>query len=219
MTLAPEHKRRLLAAARSEPAPMRRSVRLASLGILVASAALLTVLFWKLGWFTPGDRPLAFVLGTSVGWMAIASAASWLALGRGGRMGGRPTATLIGTAVGAPVLLLGWLMLCNLVYPPSACAAGISEFGTACHELIVAMSAVMFTAFAAVRRFGDPIHPKSGGAALGVAAASWAGLVLNLRCTCATPMHVAVGHVLPLVVASVAGISLGWWLLRLRPQR
>lgn len=184
--------------------------------MLAAAAGLLTFFFWQLGWFSLGERPLSFVLGTSGGWVVIAAVASWLALGRGGRMGGRPTSTLIATAVGAPIVLFAWLMFWNLFYLPTRCPPGVSEYGTACHELIVAMSAVMFTAFTAIRRFGDAVHPRSGGAALGVAAASWSGLVLNLRCTCATPLHVGVGHVLPLVVASVAGIALGGWLLRLR---
>ena len=84
------------------------------------------------------------------------------------------------------------------------------------HQLIIAMSAVMFTAFATVRRFGDPVHPRATGAVMAVSAAAAAGMVINLRCSCATPLHVAVGHVLPLAVASLAGVGFGWLLLRLK---
>jgi hypothetical protein len=214
-----EIKNRIRDAVRVLPAPARPVTRRSHLLALGLAAAMLTVLLFVLGGFSAGDRPLGFVAATSSGWVALAAGVSWLALGRGGRMGGRPTVALIAGAIGAPVLLFGWLLVCNLLYAPTACPPGVSPFGTACHELIVAMSAVMFAAFAFIRRFADPVHPKSAGAALAVASASWAGLVLNLRCTCATPLHVGVGHVLPLAVASAAGVALGHWLLRVRAPR
>ena len=210
-------RQRVLDAARAEPAMTRRGTRLANLGMLVAGAVGLGLLSWQLG-FAQGTRPGAFVLGTSAGWILAALTASWIALGRGGRMGGRPSRVLLATTVLTPLLLMGWLLAWNSIYRPEQCDAGVSSWGVACHELIVAMSAVMFIAFAAIRRFGDPVHPRIGGAALGTAAACWSGLVLNLRCTCAAPQHVALGHVLPILVTSVAGIGLGWWLLRLRTR-
>ncbi|HUK61704.1 MAG TPA: NrsF family protein, partial [Dongiaceae bacterium] len=213
----------VLAMAAAPPSMDRKSTRRAHRAILLLGPLLLAVLLVMLGGFTPGDRPISFVIGTTSGWIAVAIACGWLATGRGGgkSMLGPPTHVLIGTVLVAPLALFGWLMLWNIVYHQASCAADISAWGKSCHSLIVAMSAVMFSAFAAIRRFGDPVHPKSSGAVMGVAAATAAGSVINLRCTCTTMLHVGVGHVLPLLVSSLLGALLGSLLLRLvkRPRR
>jgi hypothetical protein len=206
----------ILQLAATNKGPDRRRTLLAHVGIILFGPVLLAVLLQLLGGYTQGDRPLPFVVGTSAGWVTVALACGWLALRRDQDMLGTSTRTLVITAGLAPVALFGWLLLWNRFYLPDACPPGVSSWGTSCHQLIIAMSAVMFSAFATVRRFGDPVHPKATGAVMGVSAAAAAGMVINLRCSCATPLHVGFGHVLPLAVAALAGVGFGAWLLRLR---
>ena len=60
------------------------------------------------------------------------------------------------------------------------------------------------------------MHPVASGAALGVASGALAGLLVVLWCPVAAPMHVAVGHVLPIVALAMIGSVLGHHVMALR---
>ena len=51
--------------------------------------------------------------------------------------------------------------------------------------------------------------PALTGACLGAAAATWAHLVLHAHCATAHPLHVLVGHLLPLVPVMLVGALVG----------
>ena len=58
----------------------------------------------------------------------------------------------------------------------------------------------------------------AGGAALGVASGACAGLMVILWCPVAAPVHMAIGHVLPIVALAMIGSVLGHHVIALRAR-
>src|SRR5687767_13909542 len=108
MSLTPNLKEKILAAAHEEPAPVRRQVVLQTLALSAAAAALPLVAFLAVGGPRLGDRPLPLVLATALGAFAIAGLTLVIGLGRGPRMLGRARGLLVAFAVAAPLAFLAW---------------------------------------------------------------------------------------------------------------
>ncbi len=70
-----------------------------------------------------------------------------------------------------------------------------------------------------VRRGSDPVHPAATGAALGAACGACAGVMVELWCPVGAPRHVAVGHILPIVVVAILGASVGARFIAMRCAR
>jgi len=206
---APALKRRVLAAIRAEPAPTRETVRrrawlLIGLGIAVALAT-----FVQLGGIRRYDRPTLLVLGTCLGWSAIATAAAWIGVARGRSMLGRSTASLVTLIVAAPLALLAWKVGITVRFGPQMLAPWPTRPGFRCLWLSLAMAVPLLVAFVAVRRRSDPVHPGLAGTALGVAAGVAAGTLVDLWCPVGFVPHVLLGHILPLLVVSALGAWAG----------
>ena len=199
---------RVLEAARREPSPPRRQVVLANLALVgTAIAALLSVLLTFGGGLDKDPRPSAFVAGTTLAWACVALLATWIALGRGRSMLGRPRLWLAGAALVTPALLFAWMLVWNALYPETL-RAWAGRPGFLCLDFTLAMGAWPLVALVLARRSSDPVHPRATGAALGAMVGAWTGSLINLNCRIANPAHVALGHVLPVVIL----VALASWL-------
>jgi len=64
------------------------------------------------------------------------------------------------------------------------------------------------TGFLVALRRAVPVSVRLRGAALGAAAGAWAGLALLFFCPAAEPLHLLVGHSLPVAAATLLGALL-----------
>ena len=206
--LSTDLRQRVLAAIEREPAPSRAqsNARVAiafalGFGPIVAFVAYLGI--------ARGDRPAGYIALVGVGWTLLAIAATWGALGRGKSMLGRPRAWLVAIALLLPLALLG--VACAGYAPwPSAVdldCARVRDF--VCFDFTSAMSLGPLVAFAIARRGTDPVHPTITGAALGAASGAWGAAAIALHCSYTSPIHVLVGHVVPVVVLALLGAVVG----------
>ncbi len=206
--LRPDLKQRVLAAARREPSPTRAIT--ARRGAILAVLAVLgpVAIFFAVGGLRPDQRPAPHVALTALGWAAIAAVATWQAFGRGRSMLGRPRGRVLVVSMLTPLLLLGWVLVCNAAYPEAVIPCP-PVHGLVCLGWTLALAAAPFVALTLARRASDPVHPLATGAALGAAAGAWGAVMIDLRCSFATLSHVALGHALPVVLLAGLGTWVG----------
>ena len=198
-------KQRVLGATRGHPVPKRSNTLLPGLG-LVALAAVAMVAALAL-WGGPSmgaGRPALSGVWIVAGTVALAGAATWLSLPSRRSMLSPPRGRLLAVAVGVPVLMGAWLLLWHTTY-----ADPFVRLGLRCIFLSLATAPWPFVALAYASRRLEPRHPALAGAALGATAGAWAGVMVELWCPLAAPDHVVIGHVFPLVLASIAGSIYG----------
>ena len=204
-------KRRVLAAARSHPAPVRNDRRpLAALFALLAAAAMLAMYFVWGGPANAAGRPAPVVAWLAVGTVAVAVAASWFALPAPGSMLPRGGRVLVAVALGVPILIGAWIVLWHSVYTDP-----FQRFGWRCFGLTAATAPWPFAVLVWLSRRFDPVSPQLTGAALGAAAGAWAAVVVELWCPLSVSDHVLVGHVSPLLLLVGLGGALGQRLFQL----
>jgi hypothetical protein len=216
--LSPELKRKVLAATRGEPSPTRpqlmaRTIALAASGVLVP-----LVIFLAWGGTRLGPRPTLLVAATAGGAFLIAALAFWIALERGPSMLGRARGWLIAAAVGAPLAFLAWKVSFSAGVP-GMMDAWPTRAGYRCLGLTTLIAAWPFAVLALLRRGSDPTHPRSLGAALGVAAAAAAVALTDLWCPVGHVRHLVLGHVLPMAMLGILGIVVGQRVLAVRARR
>jgi hypothetical protein len=215
--LPPDLRARVLDAARREPAPSRatglrrRGVTVVlGFAFAVASTIACAVL---LGGPAIEPRPVGYFALVAVAWAAIALVASWVAVGRGRSMLGRPTAQRAAIAVVTPIALIAVAAAGSAVWPQTVDGRSSLLAHVICGSLTILFALGPLVAFAVVNRRTDPIAPSLTGAALGAAAGAWGALGIELFCTRATPVHVFLGHVLPVAVLVAVGALIGQRLL------
>jgi hypothetical protein len=207
--LPPDLRARVLAAAAASPAPARASVQRATLAALGIGMAALLVVFFALGGADTTTRPPAFLATTFGGWVAIAGVATWLGLGRGGKMLGRSGAVLVTAALATGPGLLAWMLVGTSMWPGTLGYDVPLRGHLVCLAFVTAMAIGPFLALVAIRRASDPVHPRATGMALGAVAGAWAGVMGDLHCPVSDALHVGVGHVLPVLVFGAVGALLG----------
>jgi hypothetical protein len=213
-TMSAELKLRLLAQIQTEPSATRRGVAAQTAVLALASAAAALVVFELLhglrGW--PGGVSPWRVAGGAAGWVAAAVLTTWGALARGRAGTGDAREVLVAVAALTPLVLFAWMTVWGggapLVYP--------LRLELACLAQGVVTGLLPLVTLLQVRRGTDPEHPGLTGAALGVAAGAWSGILVTLWCPVAAAPHVLVGQVLPLVVLSAVGAALGRRVLGVR---
>jgi len=156
-----------------------------------------------------GGRPLPFVIVSAVGWAAIAAVATLLGGLRGGSMLGRTRRTVLLVGIAAAPVVYAWVMSCTLGWPEVREPAGKWQQHVACLVATLLLSLGPVIALAFVRRGTDPVHPRATGAAIGAAAGAWGGVLIDMHCPLVHPLHVAVAHVMPIVLYAALGALLG----------
>jgi hypothetical protein len=215
--LPPEVKDRVLDAVRREPARTRPETRRAVAMVVVAGFLTTFCVTMMLGGFVGGERPAAYLVLSTAGWLAMAGIATWGAIGRGRSMVGRSTRVVRTVAlVTAPVMAV-WVLVAWAGWPTLPVCPAKADFLCLAFTLVLALGP--FAAFLFVRRHTDPIHPRLSGAALGAASGAWGAVAMHVRCICADPTHLLVAHVVPIVIFAVAGWMLGARVLGISAER
>jgi hypothetical protein len=168
------------------------------------------------------DRPLGYVVTLELIWLLVAGWATWVGMARGRSMLGRSSASKIAVATLTPAaLILTWLVVAFAwirAVLPLAWVEVMNDgpdghFHTCCALMSLAYAAGPLLAFLAIRRGRDLASPIQAGAAIGAAAGAWGAVVHFPFCQCTSPLHVALGHVLPVVVLATLGALVGGPLL------
>jgi len=208
--LPPAHvKNRILDAASREPSAIRRdAIRQTTLVVVLAAAVDIALLF-LLGGMQRGNRSTSFVLATVGGSGLIALVSVWGAFGRGRSMLGRSQPWLWAITVATPIALFAWLLVCDAHYAESVTATPASRIGLRCLALSLGMATWPVALLALVRRERNPTAPVAAGAARGAAVGAVAWLLVALWCPITGPAHVAVGHVVPLLLIGGFGAWIG----------
>ena len=164
----------------------------------------------RLGTATTG-RPAASGAWIVAGTIALAVAATLLALPSRRSMLSPPRGHLLAVAIGVPLLVGAWLLLWGTTYVDP-----YVRVGWRCITLTAATAPWPFLALYRASRRLDPRHPQLTGAALGSAAGAWGAVMAEIWCPLAVGPHVLVGHVLPLILLAGVGAGVGYRMFRLR---
>jgi len=204
----------ILAQVAAEPVPPRSDRRWPALGLAVLAVLAMVALLEAWGGAShAAGRPAgagAWVLG---GICALAVAATLSVLPERGSMLGRPRGRLLAVVFGVPLVVGLWLIVWHTRYVDPYTRVGYS-----CLAFTAATAPWPFALLVYLARRFEPRHPTLMGAALGSAAGAWATLMVEIWCPLADPAHVAVGHVLPLVLLTLVAAAFGGRLFAL-PRR
>jgi hypothetical protein len=203
-----DFKTRILAEVARTPAPVRRTEEWRAIAVVAASAGIALAIFEAGGGLVLGSRPRELVLGTSSCMAALAAVGLWLALHRGRSMLGRSRRALLVVPLVLPLLAL----VCKLTWS-SRYAPGPDVWPgrsvDQCLVLGVMIGSAPLLALLFVRRGTDAIHAAVAGSSIGAAVGLVAACLLDLSCPLAGAAHVALGHLLPVGLFSLAGAMLG----------
>ena len=203
----------LQAAARrpaSRPRTWFRRVCLACFGGTAWLVAMLSILGIRPDW---RDLPAPAVAATIAGLLAAALLASASGLARGRSMVGNTTESLSLAAWGAPPLLL---LLVVMIDPRGTSTAAAPDtlllHAWPCGLLTLLIALPLLGIALVVLRGLTLSRPGLAGACLGLAAATWAHLLMRVHCPLGGAGHAILGHLLPLLPLMV----LGAWAMRRR---
>jgi hypothetical protein len=207
---------RILARMSATPSTTRGAGQAHAWLVLPSSVIVASALFFAFGGPTHGQgRPFWFYSASSLGWGMVAAISVWGALYRGGSAVGRPRPWLLAVAVGTPAALFAMMFGLAVVHP-EVTLVHPERLGLKCLGLTVAAATFPLVALASLRRRSDPVHPVATGAALGSACGASAGVMVEMWCPVATPAHVALGHIAPIVAMALIGALLGSRVIAMR---
>lgn len=206
-----------LIAARPSPTRKQRSSQIIR-GLAFALAPVVLVLIVR---GAPlGGRPAGYVVTVAVGWVTLAVASSLWVLRSGGSALGRSRPSLLRLACGLPVALLAASAIATACFPQTATAPSYGlRVHLACAAMATALSLLPFISVLWLFRRGDPVKPWATGAALGALTGTWAGTVIAIQCPHPEPIHVALGHALPIAMMAAVGAAIGARVLAIRWTR
>jgi hypothetical protein len=170
-------------------------------------------------------RPLGYVCTLELVWLFVAVTATWIGVSRGRSMLGRSATSKVAVAALTPVALIASWFLVALAWLPTVLPLAWLEamddapdfhFDASCALVSFVYAAGPLLAFFAMRRRRDPVSPRQAGAALGAVAGVWGAVVHFPFCQCTSPLHMALGHVLPVVGLALLGALTGERVLGVR---
>jgi hypothetical protein len=154
-------------------------------------------------------RPLEYVAALEALWVLLAVLVTWVAVARGPSMLGRPVSWKLAVAALTPAaLLLAWLPVA-VAWPHTLHDASGLRSHAVCIAMTFAFAAGPLVAFARLHRASDPLNPRATGAALGAAAGAWGAVAHGLVCGYTAPIHMTLGHVLPVALLALVGVLVG----------
>ncbi len=205
---------RLLAAAAHEPPTRPGTWRRRATGYGLLSAGWLIVTTTTLG-----VRPDAAQLSqgalaqTLIVLAVVATVASVAAVARGPAMVGTASETLLVVVSALPVALLIAVSAIDPRGPATLMWTGLAAtilHSVACDLLVTVVALPLIGLGWALSRGLVLSRPGLSGASLGLAAATWAHIVVRIHCPIGGAGHAIVGHVLP----AISLMALGAWSFR-----
>jgi hypothetical protein len=207
-------KQRTLAEVARRSAPTRSQARTRALIAYTAATTAMAVVFFAAGGIDHSrGRPIVTTVLMAAGACAIALVATTAALGRGASMLGRSMRVLALVAALVPVGTFVWLVAWHNTY-----ADPFSRIGYRCLGLTLVMGIAPLIVTAILRAGSAVRAPKASGAAIGAVCGAWGGVGVDLWCPLSDPKHVAVGHVLPILILVGVGAIVGHVVLRMRAR-
>jgi len=207
----------IAAALHAEPALSRSAVRLREASWLAAGGAGAVALFFACGGFRDAGapRPPLLIALTLSGTVAVAGIALRAALPASALP--RSKEALLAALVVVPGLFFGWKVGWSVAF--DACAWWPTRPGLRCLGLSGTIGLLVLAACVQARRGRDPVHPRLTGAGLGVASGAVAAVLADLWCPVGHPVHVLLGHVLPMLALSALGARWGGRVLGIPSRR
>ncbi|HLK91983.1 MAG TPA: NrsF family protein [Polyangia bacterium] len=217
MALSPEFKSRLLAQVREVPAPTRKETLRRQTWLFAAGLIGALAIFFIKGGLRVTARPPSLIALTSLGTAGFVGVGMWLLFTRGPTGLRRPRAVLLGAAVLSTIAFVSWRYGVSAAYG----RAGVwpDRIGLRCLGLGVMTGGLMLFAALMSWRRSEPVTPVSTGAAFGAGAGLGSALLIDLWCPVAYVPHLLLGHVLPILILSVAGGVIGGRVLSLVRKR
>jgi len=209
---------RLLAELAQEDPPTRKEQRVRNALLLLSAIVVPLAIWWNAGGVRIQSRPLWYVIGTTLGWVVVAGWAIWGSLSPGPSMLGRGRRWMQWTVVLAPSALFLWMLAWDFT-DPNRLVPWPGRWGQKCLNQTMLLGAWPLVALVWMRRGSEPLHPGVRGAAIGAAVGCGAGVLVDLWCPITDPSHMLLGHILPLMILSAAGVVLGRWLLGMHRRR
>lgn len=214
MALPSNLRDRVLAETARHQAPTRAQARSRALVAYAVAGVAMAVVFFAAGGIEHSRaRPFGLTLLMAGGASLIALFATAAALGRGSTMLGRSLRVLALVAALVPIGTFIWLVALHTQYADPFKRIGYRCLGL---TLVMGLAPLIVTA---VLRAGTAIRaPKASGAAIGAVSGAWAGVGVDMWCPLTDPTHVAIGHVLPILVLVLVGAIVGHLVLRMRAR-
>lgn len=207
---------RVLAAAKAEPSPTRTEHQRRLLLVVVMAALATATMFFVMGGFHSGARPMEMIAFTAGSGLAAALVVGRLATPARGSMLARPRSMLVAACVLAAPLLALVALGATLAWPGPAGEAVHARVHVACGAMTFVQGVLPLVALFLTRRGTDPVHPVITGAALGMTAGGWTAMMAYMRCPHAAAAHCVMAHVAPTILLTVVGAVLGAVILRPR---
>lgn len=190
------------------PSPARTQVRNRRLAALVGSLAWIAVHVAAFGVRRDlGQLPLAYVVGQILLPFAFAVLALVVALGSGKLGLGMRLALVISLAVIGPASFA--LIAAGAPAPGDVTADAASPGATMlCFDLTLAWAAVPLLLAVITLRGAFAAAARWRSALVGAGIGLFAGATINLHCSNVAPIHMLLGHGLPVIIATLAGALL-----------
>ena len=207
MPLSPEFKSRVLASVREVPAPTRKETLRRQTWLFGVGLAGALALFFIKGGLRVTNRPPSLIALTSLGTAVCAGIGMWLLFTRGPGGLRRPWTVLLGAAVLSTVAFVTWRWGVSALYNRAGAWPG--RVGLRCLSLGVGTGGLMLFAALMSWRRSDPVTPRATGAAFGAGAGLGSAFLVDLWCPVSYVPHLLLGHVLPIIILSLAGALIG----------
>lgn len=128
---------------------------------------------------------------------------------------GAPWSTLLWVILGMPLGILAWKLGWSAMYE-GGLAWDPSRPGFRCLGVSHLVGLPVLVSLLLSRRNTVPRHPRLAAGALGAAAGTVGAFLVDLWCPVGHPVHLLLGHLLPICSLTALGALLGWRVVLLR---
>jgi hypothetical protein len=207
---------RILDDVKKTPAPTRAEHQKRLAIVVTIGTLATTVLFFAMGGFAKGTRPLELV-GFTAGFALLSAVILTRVSGprRTSPLPG-PRSVLVTACIAAAPVLAASVLGATMMWPDAGHEDVSMRSHIACAVMTIVQGALPLVVLIVPRRGSDPVHPVITGAALGMTAGAWTAAMAYLRCPHASASHCILAHVVPTLALTAIGAVLGRMFLRLR---
>ena len=207
---------RILEEAKRTPAPTRAEHQKRVAVVVTVGTLATAVLFFAMGGFAKGTRPIELVGFTAGFALLSAIILTKLSAPRRSAPLPAPRSVLVTACVAAAPVLAVSVLAATMMWPDHVDEDLAMKSHIACALMTVMQGVLPLVVLIVPRRGSDPVHPVITGAALGMTAGAWTAALAYLRCPHASGAHCILAHVVPTLALTAIGAVLGRMFLRQR---